>query len=539
MKKTRVAAYCRVSTDNDDQANSLISQRKYFEEYIRSHEGWELIEVYYDDGISGTQTRKRDGFNRMISHAMNGMIDIILTKEVSRFSRNTVDTLEWTRKLRLQGIGVIFVTDGIDTRDADGELRLTLMASLAQEESRKTSIRVRWGQTRRMEEGVVFGRDLLGYRVCNGKLEIIEDEVPVVKAIFRKYVVEGKGTHVIARELTEEGMRPKRVKTWSNTTILRVLTNEKYVGDLCQKKTYTPDYLTHEKKYNRGAEKMVYIRDHHTPIISRELWDRTQEEMKRRTTSDAEKAKHSNRYWCSGRLRCGECGQHYVSRTKRLKSGEMYKGWRCFAAANHGKSKLDVDGNPIGCDNGSINDRSLQSCVAFCLEKIVQNKEEIRAEIQMEITQLSCITEKYSDTNVESKINMLEEKKRKIIDLVLDGIITRAEMKKQVEWYDNAIADLQTEIKKKELEQKKRKEQICGLHDYMAAINSILCFERSSNNETFYKEVLDRIVLFRGNTVIVYLKCLPFGFKLHIHAHGKGTRFQTDIDFLEYVEKTK
>ena len=247
--KLRVAAYCRVSTDKDDQTNSLISQRKYFADYITHHDDWVLSDVYYDEGISGTQTKKRAGFNTMIEEAMQGEIDLILTKEVCRFARNTVDTLSYTRKLKDNGVGVIFTIDNIDTRDSDGELRLTIMASIAQEESRKTSERVKWGQKRRMEQGIVFGRDLIGYNVRNGELAINEEEVPIVRAIFHKYTNEGKGTHVIARELSEEGLRPKRVKLWSATVILRALRNEKYVGDLCQKKTFTPNYLTHAKKY--------------------------------------------------------------------------------------------------------------------------------------------------------------------------------------------------------------------------------------------------------------------------------------------------
>ena len=169
-----------------------------------------------------------------------GKFNLILTKEVSRFARNTVDTLSYTRKLKEAGVGVIFTIDNIDTRDSDGELRLTIMASLAQEESRKTSERVKWGQQRRMEQGVVFGRDMLGYTVKNGNLFINPEEVPVVKAIFHKYTNEGKGAHVIARELIEECLRPKRISLWSNTVILRVLRNEKYVGDLCQKKHLPP-----------------------------------------------------------------------------------------------------------------------------------------------------------------------------------------------------------------------------------------------------------------------------------------------------------
>ena len=192
MKKLKVAAYARVSTDKDDQANSLENQKQYFQSYILNHEDWDFVDVYFDEGISGTQTKKRLGFNKMIDDAENGDIDLIITKEVSRFARNTVDTLSYTRRLKDSGIGVIFTLDNIDTRQSDGEFRLTIMASIAQEESRKTSERVKWGQKRQMEKGVVFGRDLLGYTVKNGVLYINEEEVPVVRAIFHKYTNEGK-----------------------------------------------------------------------------------------------------------------------------------------------------------------------------------------------------------------------------------------------------------------------------------------------------------------------------------------------------------
>lgn len=178
-KKVRAAAYGRVSTEKDDQVNSLISQREYFSDYIRQHEDWELTGIYYDEGISGTQTANRRGFNQMIQDAMAGKIDLILTKEVSRFARNTVDTLSYIRKLKEKGVRVIFTIDNIDTMDGDGELRLSIMATLAQDESRKTSERVKWGQKRRMEQGVVFGRDLLGYTVKAGNLFVNEEEAGI------------------------------------------------------------------------------------------------------------------------------------------------------------------------------------------------------------------------------------------------------------------------------------------------------------------------------------------------------------------------
>ena len=231
--KTRVAAYCRVSTDMEDQLHSLSAQIKYFTEYISNHEDYELIEVYYDEGISGTSTKKRDGFNRMIADCEDGKVDLILTKEVSRFARNTIDTLSYTRKLKSLNVNVLFMNDGIDTRDKDSELRLTIMASLAQEESRKISERVKWGVRRRMENGEVFGAGrFYGYKVVDGKLEIVPEEAEVVKRIFHMYLYENKGTTKIAQELNAEKIPTLNGGLWGAPTLLGMLKNEKYAGDL-------------------------------------------------------------------------------------------------------------------------------------------------------------------------------------------------------------------------------------------------------------------------------------------------------------------
>ena len=535
--KLRVAAYCRVSTDKDDQTNSLISQRSYFADYINRHEDWVLNDVYYDEGISGTQTKKRAGFNAMIEEAMQGGIDLILTKEVCRFARNTVDTLFYTRKLKDKGIGVVFTIDNIDTRDADGELRLTIMASIAQEESRKTSERVKWGQKRCMERGVVFGRDMLGYTVKNGVLTVNEEEVPIVRAIFHKFTNEGKGTHVIARELLEEGMRPMRVKMWSNTIILRVLRNEKYVGDLCQKKTYTPNYLTHAKKYNRGKEEMVYLKDHHEPIIDRELWNRTQAELLKRSPSEDVKSKHSNRYWCSGKLYCGLCGQRYVSRTKKLKNGTIYKAWRCYAAANHGARKLSSFGEQIGCDNGSINEKALLTCMHYCICKLQANQKELKREILQEIKEIKGITEKKPDTKrIQEKMAALADKKKKAIDLMLDGLITRSDLQEQTKWYDEQLAELSESLHTAGKQDKVNTAELREYESYIAALDEIMSFDES--NESLYREILEKMVIYHDKTVEVWLKCVPFGMKCNVSSSGKNDEYHTDILSMEIVERS-
>ncbi len=534
--KLRVAAYCRVSTDKDDQTNSLTSQRRYFADYINQHEDWVLNDVYYDEGISGTQTKKRAGFNAMIEEAMQGGIDLILTKEVCRFARNTVDTLSYTRKLKDRGIGVVFTIDNIDTRDADGELRLTIMASIAQEESRKTSERVKWGQRRRMEQGVVFGRDLLGYTVQNGALSVNEDEVPIVRTIFHKFTNEGKGTHVIARELLEEGMRPTRVKLWSNVAILRILRNEKYVGDLCQKKTYTPNYLTHAKKCNRGNEEIIYLKDHHEPVIDRELWNRTQAELLRRSPSEDVKSKHSNRYWCSGKLYCGLCGQRYVSRTKKRKNGTIYKAWRCYAAANHGSKKISSFGEQIGCDNGSIHEKILLTCMHHCICKLQMNQKELKREIVQEIKEIKGITEKKPDTKrIQEKMDALVTKKRKAIDLMLDGLITKDDLQEQTKWYDEQLAGLAESLHTARKQDKANETEFHEYENYLRALDEIMSFAES--NERLYREILDKMVIYHNKTIEVWLKCVPFGIKLNIRSSGKNDDYHADILSMEIVGK--
>ncbi|MBQ8475104.1 MAG: recombinase family protein [Clostridia bacterium] len=322
----RVAAYCRVSTDKSDQANSFSAQKNYFYDYINSRLSWQFSGIFCDEGVTGTSTKKRAGFMNMISTAEKGEIDIIVTKEISRFARNTLDSIYYTRALRRLGVGVIFINDGINTLDSDGELRLTIMASVAQEESRKTSERVRWGQRRQMENGVVFGSSLLGYRLNGGKLAVQEDEAELVRMIFRLYCQDGLGAYAIAKRLEDCGIKMYNGgEKWQASAVLRILKNEKYCGDLIQQKTYTADYLTHEKKKNRGELELVVKRDHHEAIINRETFEQAQRLMAERSK---EGKRCGVRYGFSGKLKCGICGKGYTSKYKNNKNG-AYRLWRC------------------------------------------------------------------------------------------------------------------------------------------------------------------------------------------------------------------
>ena len=335
----KVAGYCRVSTDQEDQANSFASQQRYFREYIANHPDWELHEIYADEGITGTSTQKRTQFNRMIRDAHAGKFALIITKEVSRFSRNILDTISYTRSLKAIGVGVRFAIDGIDTLAPDAELYLAIMASLAQEESRKTSARVVWGQMRQMEKGVVFGRSLLGYDVTGGRITVNPEGAKTVALIFGKYALEKLSTGAIAEYLNREGIPTcSGAGKWTPGAVIRILKNEKYVGDLIQKKSYTPDFLTHRKCKNTGQVPLVTIKNHHAPIVSREIWEIAQQLLRKNNKHTALPEIHSNRYAFSGKITCGECGAGFVARIKYRSDGTGIRRWSCAAAAGGGNS---------------------------------------------------------------------------------------------------------------------------------------------------------------------------------------------------------
>ena len=506
--KKRVAAYCRVSTDNEDQANSFESQQRYFRQYIERNSDWELYAIFADEGISGTNTKKRKEFNRMIECAKNGDFDLIITKEISRFARNTLDSIFYTRDLKKHGVGVIFLNDNINTLDGDAELRLAIMSSIAQEESRKTSERVKWGQRRQMEQGVVFGRSMLGYDVKDGKMTINEEGAKIVRLIFHKFVDEGKGTHVIARELREEGIESMRVKEWQNTVILRVIRNEKYCGDLVQKKTFTPDFLSHEKKYNRGQEEFVIIKDHHEPIISRELFDKANRILDAKSLSQEAKTKHSNRYPFSGKIKCGRCRANYVARYKTRKDGSRYKAWRCYEAANHGRPHIDKAGNQIGCSGESIrNEDAIYLLYLVCRELKINRRKVVDNLIK---TIDAVMRKDLTGTRTNAVSEKIEEAKKKctgLIDLYTSGDIDKNEFTALRVKYDEDIERLKSMAEGIEQQQTmilKQQELMAGIKNAIDELINGIQYE-----DEYYTQILDKMVINDKNHIDVYLKMLP------------------------------
>ena len=507
-----VASYCRVSTDKDDQANSFEAQRRYFKDYITRQPDWELYKVYADEGITGTSTKKRVQFNQMIHDARKGKFKLIITKEVSRFSRNILDTIAFTRELKALGVGVLFMTDGINTLDPDAELRLSIMGSIAQEESRKTSARVKWGQTRQMERGVVFGKSMLGYDVKDGKLYIEPVGAEIVKLIFHKYGIEKKGTSIIARELREAGYLTFRGHSnWSNTHIVKILKNEKYVGDLCQKKTVTLDYLTHEKKINRGEEEMIYLKNHHEPIISRELWDLVQIEIERRNRNGDPAIGHSNRYLFSGKIKCGVCGATFVSRTKKRKSGSSYKRWCCYNAATDGLRHIDDKGNEVGCNVGCLlRDELAHDLLQYSI-RLIQAKPMWFAKRVIEqaksYMESSEVTFTETQEEVEQEIKKLEEKKREVLDAFFSKDISKDDFRLMNATYDEKIKALQEKLEA--LRSLNTLEyDIRDLEDDIEAHLKMIA-KQDPDDELFCRNLLDKIVVHPDKKIEMKLNLLP------------------------------
>ncbi|MEE5994663.1 MAG: recombinase family protein, partial [Oscillospiraceae bacterium] len=309
--KRKVCAYARVSTDSEEQLTSYEAQVSYYTEYIKKHDNWEFIKVYADEGISGCSTKGRIGFLKMVEDALAGKINLIITKSVSRFARNTVDSLSTIRKLKEHNVECYFEKENIWSFDPKCELLLSIIASISQEESRSISENVTWGHRKRMADGKVsvpFSR-FLGYdRGEDGNLVINEKEAEIVRLIYRLFL-EGLTPYSIARHLTEKGIPTPAGKTkWTDSTVKSILTNEKYKGDALLQKSYTADYLTKKKKVNHGEVPMYYVQDNHEAIISPEIFDAVQHEMERRKKSGS---RYSGVDILSAKLICGECGCFY------------------------------------------------------------------------------------------------------------------------------------------------------------------------------------------------------------------------------------
>ena len=344
--KKRVAAYCRVSTDSEEQLNSYEAQKSYYTQKIADSPDWEMAGIYADEGISGTSMKKRTEFKKMITACKRGRIDLIITKSLSRFARNTVDCLETVRLLKANGIGVYFEKENINTLTESSEFLITLFSGFAQAESESLSKNVAWGWRESAEAGNVYFqyKRMLGYRKgTDGQPEIVPEEAKIIRRIYRRYLA-GCSLGQIKQELEQDNIpTAQKVERWSSAVIHNILTNEKYMGDALLQKTYITDCISKKVKKNMGERPMYYVENNHPAIIPRETFDQVQKEMTRRSSKrkvlqksgKTELGKYSGKYALTELLVCGECGSPY-KRVTWARNGKKRIVWRCVSRLEFG-----------------------------------------------------------------------------------------------------------------------------------------------------------------------------------------------------------
>lgn len=382
-KKIRMAAYCRVSTDQAEQLSSYEAQVNYYTAYINSQDEYEMAGIYADEGISATNTKKRDQFNKMIDDCKAGHIDMIITKSISRFARNTLDCLNFVRLLKDLKIGVIFEKEYINTLDSKGEVLLSILSSLAQDESRSISENSQWGIRRRFEQGKlhVNHTKFVGYdKNAEGNLIINEEQAKIIRRIYNEYL-SGNGPNRIAKGLERDNIKNwnGNVK-WYESSIRKILSNEKYKGDALLQKTYTVDYLSKKRAVNNGEVSQYYVENSHPAIIDHDTWEAVQLEMVRR--SDFAKAHEIQKLDYSttdnpfcGRIICGKCGKAYHKGTWNSTQEHLKRNiWQC-------SSRYKVRGVP-GCGNKHVDDYKIRDSFVEAYNALVSNKEDYLKDIE-------------------------------------------------------------------------------------------------------------------------------------------------------------
>ena len=447
----RVTFYARVSTDRYEQLNSLENQVMYFKNFIKSQDNWTFIEGYIDEGISGTSTKKREEFLKMIDDAKKKKFDLILTKEISRFSRNTLDSIKYTQELLISGVGVHFLSDNINTFQSDSELRLTIMSSIAQEEIRKLSERVRFGYKRSVEKGIVPGsNNIYGYTKNKGKLVVDEEQAKFVKLIFEIYVSENIGVHKLGFKLFEEyGVTNYSGKPIAGTVIKNIIRNPKYKGYFCAHKETTVDYHDRKRKRFKRDEWIVY-KDNETcpPIVSEELWDKANEILDARSKKHDQINKNNkyNKFAFSGLMHCYYDGATFVRGTYQIGKGDRSrrrKFWACNNYRIHGKKKTE------GCNSPVIYYEELVEVCKKILKMMLTCQDDLISEIN------DMISDIRTKKDYKREIKQVEDKTFKINNEKKELIMMRMRKEIDLKEYNSLKDDLDKQIET--LEETKRK----------------------------------------------------------------------------------
>lgn len=489
--KLRVGAYCRVSTDNEDQLNSYASQLSYYKEKIANNIEWSLVDIYADEAISGTLDYKRSDFLRMINDATSGKLDLIMTKSISRFARNTLDTLKYVRLLKQHNVAILFEEENINTLEMSGELLLTILSLVAQQESETISLHVKLGLKMKMQRGELIGFNgclEYDYNPINKSIYINETEAEIVRFIFERYR-DGLGSQMIAKELEKHGYKTKAGSSkWHDSTIRVILKNEKYKGDILMGKSFTVDPISHRRLTNMGEEDRYYISNHHEPIISEELWNEVQNEFERRSikhSSGNRLGKYSSKYTFSDKLVCGFCGKA-VTRRRRYTQNSSKNVWHCSSYIKHGKAS---------CTNAkAIAEETIEKCFLTMYQKLSYNNEEIieaflkRVEESINECKFDMSTE-----NINQAILRLENKRDKIVDMKIDGTIEEDVYKVKYTEFENKIKELNKKLESLVMinqEKDEIKRRVVEFNRLLERKESVTEFD-----ENIFKCLIDRVIV--------------------------------------------
>lgn len=467
LKKRRVAGYARVSTDNPEQLTSYESQVKYYTNYIESRSDWEFAGMYTDEGISATNTKHRSGFNRMVTDALAGKIDLIITKSVSRFARNTVDSLTTVRKLKEKGIEIYFEKENIWTLDSKGELLITIMSSLAQEESRSISENVKWGKRKRFAEGKgsLPYSHFLGYdRGADGTMVVNKKEAEVVKMIYRLYLG-GLSFYSIARELMAKGIpAPAGGAKWHASTIQSILKNEKYKGDALLQKKFVVDFLSKKLKKNEGEIPQYYVEKDHEAIINPEVYDLVQAEMKRRHAS--RRGRYSGMNFFSSKICCGDCGSWFGP--KVWHSNDKYRKV-IYQCNNKFKNS---------CHTPTISEDEIKNLFVLAAGKLLNNKKEIISNIKELLECKDGLSEELH--RAEEEVTRKLEEIQRYVEYNSRVALDQVEYQKNYEAMVGKYEESKSQYEKLQVEASKRYNRKQKLIKFIAALeqaDQVITFE--------------------------------------------------------------
>lgn len=488
----KVSYYARVSTEKEEQINSLENQVSFFEEYIRKNSNWTYIKGYVDEGISGTTSKKRENFMRMIDEAKQKNFDLLITKEVSRFSRDTIDSLLYTRKLLDYDVCVYFLSDNIITASSDGELRLTIMSSMAQDEVRKISERTKFGFKRALEKGVVLGtNNIWGYKKNKGNLIIDEKEAILIRKIFDIYANDNKiGLKKLSTILEEQGYCNHNGNAIHQNTLKKIIQNPKYKGYYTGGLSTIVDYRTKKRNFYKPEEWKVYQNyEKVPPIVSEELWEKANKKLLSRSKSAAMYQKHQIEYPLSGKLYCKEHKCGFVRKVRHYKNKEDVVFWYCSDFHKTGRKD---------CIPACFKEKELYDILLSIFKTYEIDKEEICEELLVFYNKFSK-TEESFEKEIKNELNKLENKKDKLLDFALDELFTKEELslkkisiKQQIEKMQEKLKEIENKQQNQELDYKKLRENILDELEITR-----------ENLENYIEELLDKIIISNAEFQII------------------------------------